>query len=167
MTYFGGIDPGTTGAMAIIDEEGDPFQLFDYPGEELGLWKILNDKLICSLVIKLVALEQAAIMPMERQNTAGKQIRQNPKSLAVFHQNYGIWRMALAAKGWPVELVHPMRWRSILDSSVPNHPSKEDLLAFARRRYPGVDLHRKADHNRAEAILIASYALHKYRGLLR
>jgi hypothetical protein len=164
MIYFGGIDPGTTGAMSILDEDGDILQLFDYPGEEGTLWKILNDKIFSSIEIKLVALEQAAIMPMERQNAAGKQFRQNPKSLAVFHQNYGIWRMAIAAKGWPVELVHPMRWRKVLDSSVPKHPTKDDLLNYARRRWPGVDLHRKADHNRAEAIMIGHYARLKFLG---
>lgn len=162
MIYFGGVDPGMTGAMAILDEDGDLLQLFDYPGEEASLWRILSDKLFSSIEIKLVALEQAAIMPMERENKFGKQIRQSSKSLAVFHQNYGIWRMAMAAKGWPVDLVHPMRWRKILDSSVPKYPTKDDLLAYARRRWPGVDLHRKADHNRAEAIMIAHYARLKF-----
>jgi hypothetical protein len=37
-------------------------------------------------------------------------------------------------------------------------------LNYARRRFPGVDLHRKADHNRAEALLIASYARSKFIG---
>ncbi len=95
---------------------------------------------------------------MERIGRDGKTKRQNPKSLAIFHQNYGGWLLALAVLGWPLELVHPARWRKTLDSSVPAHPTKNDLLNFARRRWPGVDLHRKADHNRGEALIIAEYA---------
>ena len=113
MIFFGGIDPGTTGAMALLDGEGNPYRLFDYPGEPGLLWATLNDKSIrCFCEIKLIVLEQAAIMPMSRANKSGKDIDQNPKSLAIFHQNYGIWQMAIAAMGWPLELAHPMRWRS-------------------------------------------------------
>ena len=167
MITFGGIDPGTTGAMAVMDGDGNPYTIFDYPGEPGQLWKILNDKFLTSLEMKLVVLEQAAIMPMERENAAGKKFKQNPKSLAIFQQNYGIWLMGIAAIGWPLELAHPMRWRKVLDSSVPDHPTKEDLLAYARRRWPSVDFHRKADNHRAEALMMAEYGRQKFIGLLR
>ncbi len=168
MIFFGGIDPGTTGAMALLDADGNPYQVFDYPGEPGLLWSTFNDKSIhCFCEIKLVVLEQATIMPMEKQNAVGKKIRQNPKSLAVFQQNYGIWQMAITAMGWPLELAHPTRWRKVLDSSVPRYPSKDDLLNFTRRRWPGVDLHRKNDHNKAEALLISSYARLKFIGQIQ
>jgi crossover junction endodeoxyribonuclease RuvC len=165
MIAFGGIDPGCSGAMAILDSDGNPFQVFDYPGDPVSLWRIFNDQFFRSLDMKLVVLEQAAIMPMEKEGKWGNIVkRQGAGSLAKFHQNYGIWWMSIVALGWPTEISHPMRWRKVLDSSVPLHPSKDDLLNCARRRFPGVDLHRKADHNRAEALLIASYARLKHFG---
>ena len=52
----------------------------------------------------------------------------------------------------------PARWRQVLDSSVPGKSSKDDLLAFALRKWPMMEdsLFRKKDHNRAEALIMAS-----------
>jgi hypothetical protein len=76
-------------------------------------------------------------------------------------KNAGIWEGVIAANGIPYELITPQRWRKILDSGVPQHPTKEDLRQYVIRKWPEAGscyLHRKKDHNRAEAILIAEYA---------
>jgi hypothetical protein len=72
----------------------------------------------------------------------------------------------MAALRWPMELISPQRWRQVLDSSVPAKPSKEDLLAFALRKWPPTEdsLFRKKDHNRAEALFMAGNAQLKVLG---
>ncbi len=65
-----------------------------------------------------------------------------------------------------MELISPQRWRQVLDSSVPAKPGKNDLLAFALRRWPmmGDSLFRKKDHNRVEALIMAEYGRLKVSG---
>ncbi len=93
--------------------------------------------------------------------------KQGVVSMFKFGQNFGMWQMAIAAMSWPYELVTPIRWRKILDSSLPKKPTKEDLRYYAMRRFPN-DSHllaRKKDDGRAEAIMIALYARAKQQSL--
>jgi crossover junction endodeoxyribonuclease RuvC len=142
-----GIDPGATGAIALLDENGNFMTVFDYQGSPPTMWSLLQD--LKNVRIKLAVLEQVHSMPKQGVATTFK-----------FGTNYGIWQMACAAMGWPMELITPQRWRKILDSSVPLKPTKEDLRQYALRRWPEANnfLQRKGDHGRAEAMIMAMYA---------
>ena len=97
---------------------------------------------------RLAILEKVSAMP-----------KQGVSSPFKFGTNFGIWQAKVTALRWPMELISPQRWRKVLDSSVPAKPSKEDLLAFALRKWPIMEdsLFRKKDHNRAEALIMAEY----------
>ena len=147
MIYFGGVDPGRTGALALIDENCRFVTVVDWD-EPVGLW----NKLFCISYwreTKLVVLEKVHSMP-----------RQGVSSSFKFGTNFGHWQMALAALGIPHVEITPQRWRKILDSSVPTKPEKEDLRQFALRRFPEASefLSRKGDDGRAEAMVMALYA---------
>jgi hypothetical protein len=85
--------------------------------------------------------------------------KQGVSSTFKFGSNFGIWQATVAALRWPMELISPQRWRKVLDSSVPAKPSKQDLPAFAFRKWPMMEdsLFRKKDHNWAEALIMAEY----------
>jgi crossover junction endodeoxyribonuclease RuvC len=148
MNYFGGVDPGKTGALGIINEEGSFIEVIDW-SEPPELWSNLI-KLPYWKDTKLVVLEKVHSMP-----------RQGVSSSFKFGTNFGQWQMALAALGVPHVLITPQRWRKVLDSSVPAKPEKEDLRQFALRRFPEASsfLSRKGDDGRAEALIMALWGL--------
>ena len=154
--YFVGIDPGATGAIALLDENGGFINVLDYPGSPVELWGMLAG--LKELSVKLAVLEQVHSMPGQGVSSSFK-----------FGSNFGIWQLACAAMGWPMELITPQRWRKILDSSIPQKPSKDDLRMYALRRWPEAQayLKRKKDHGRAEAMIMGYFASQKYLGEIR
>jgi len=161
--FFVGVDPGATGAIAMMDEMGFIAGVWDYPGDPHALRTLLvhiqGDCIYPDTTIpkiELAVIEKVSAMP-----------KQGVVSMFKFGQNYGIWQMAIASMGWPYELITPQRWRQVLDSSVPQKPSKDDLMIYARRRWPRFAdeyLTRKKDHGRCEAVLIADFARLKFLG---
>ena len=153
-----GVDPGATGAAAFIDEAGRYFLSIDYPGDPVSLVTELDLRTadpMAHVEIALAVIEHVHPMPKQGISSTGK-----------FMKNAGVWEGVIAAKKIPYMLITPQRWRKILDSYVPMKPTKEDLRAYAIRRWPTAaeDLKRKGDHNRAEAIIMAEYARLKFLG---
>lgn len=159
--FFMGVDPGLTGAAAFVNEVGAFICFCDYPGSASELAHELHDLIYGPIGLThdhdlaLGVIEQVHTMPKQGVSSTGK-----------FMKNAGIWEGCIAALNIPYELITPQRWRKILDSSVPKKPTKEDLRAYAIKRWPKAaeNLKRVMDHNRAEALLIAEYARLKFLG---
>ena len=152
--FFMGVDPGATGAAGFMKEDGTFLCFVDYPGSAAALADTL-EVVIGEGTITLTVIEEVHPMPKQGVSSTGK-----------FMKNAGIWEGVLAAKRIPYELITPQRWRKILDSSVPRKPTKEDLRAYAIKRWPAAaeDLKKVKDHNRAEALIMAEYARLKVLG---
>ncbi|WP_449369534.1 hypothetical protein [Thiomonas sp.] len=58
----------------------------------------------------------------------------------------------------------PGRWRprAMRGAALALSPDKEAARAMATRLFPAIDLLRKADHNRAEALLLAHYGVTRH-----
>ena len=156
--FFMGVDPGETGAAAFISESGTFIYFCDYPGSASELANQLTMHVggpDTRNMFVFAVIEQVHSMPKQGISSTGK-----------FMKNAGIWEGVIAALKIPYELITPQRWRKMLDSSVPKHPTKEDLRLYVIQRWPTTAevLRRKKDHNRAEAILLAQYARLKFLG---
>jgi crossover junction endodeoxyribonuclease RuvC len=146
-----GIDPGKSGAMALISSEGEGM-VMDYPGDVtlaadfLQGWKIEYD-------IRLVALEAVHALP-----------KQGVKSTFSLGRYFGAWEGILAAFGIPHVLVSPREWQKgvVKPSDGPNPKARS--LTVARRLFPGVDLSHKKDHGKADALLLAYWARRNDKG---
>jgi crossover junction endodeoxyribonuclease RuvC len=70
----------------------------------------------------------------------------------------GVIQAAIDIAGFRSEAVQPAVWKRLYGLG---GADKEDSLAKARQLYPGLgqELKRKKDHNRAESLLIAHFAL--------
>jgi crossover junction endodeoxyribonuclease RuvC len=152
-----GIDPGLTGAIAVISQGGAVERIIDMPvipkvtgkgkqvngaalAEELSL--ILNSHLSVRAY-----LEQVTSMP-----------RQGVTSMFNFGHGYGIVQGALYALGIPFTLVTPQEWKRYhklirKDKDVARTLCIQQYPKFARQ------LQRKKDIGRADALLIALYGL--------
>lgn len=147
---FAGIDPGATGAMALIAPDGTFVSVQDYPGDECLLADMVRSvRLEYRIVGAVIEIQQA--MP-----------KQGVSSTFALGVNYGSWLMALAAFDIPFAALRPNEWKRHLGYPAGDYArSKEHSLLLARRRWPEAAdyLKRKKDNGRAEALLLAQHAM--------
>lgn len=145
MTYYAGIDPGQGGALAIVSGDMQEAYAWDYPGSVEIAADLLRDAVLMYHPV-LTAIEKVGAMP-----------KQGVSSMFKFGQNYGAWLGALSALQAPFFIATPSKWqRAVLDSG--GGGTKDRSLSMARRLFPGVELGRKKDHGRSDALLLAVYA---------
>lgn len=143
MIYIG-IDPGKSGAMAVIDGVGNiialtPFDMEEYRRVLTNL--PLGDNAIC-------CLEKVGAMP-----------NQGVSSTFSFGENYGFIQGMLFAFYIPYQLVTPRKWKSAFSLNA----EKADSIRVCKQLFPSANLKRtdrcKTDHDgMAEALLMAEYA---------
>ena len=142
---FAGIDPGQSGALAIVSSNLQEAYAWDYP-ESIEAAADLMRSVMFDHNPALTGIEKVGAMP-----------KQGVSSTFKFGQNYGSWLGAMSALQVPYIIVTPAKWqRSLLDSG--GGDTKSRSLPMPRRVFSGVDLSRKKDHGKADALLLALYA---------
>lgn len=144
MTYIG-VDPGKSGAMAIID--GDTVKVI--PFDERAYIDALLD---CDILKTVACIEYVHSMPHDKPSAAFK-----------FGENYGWTQGLCAAYGIPYQLVSPQKWKNEYGAT----KDKKTSIAICKRLFPRVSLRRTErsrmdDDGVAEAILMAEYARRKF-----
>ena len=133
-----GIDPGKTGAVAILDDKGNYINVLDFGQEEL-----MPTLIGYAPVVKFAYLEKVHSMP-----------GQGVVSTFSFGENFGWWQGVLGSLGIPYTTIRPQDWMkkySLHKSSSSDKPG----LEVARKLFPEAPLRLKKHHNRADALLIA------------
>ena len=149
MRAYIGIDPGMTGAIAMIADNGTTvLHLQDMPDDELAFHELgrdLSERLADrGISLEAVFLEKVSAMP-----------KQGVSSTFKFGMSFGMARLWACSLDAPMYFVTPQKWQKVLDSA--GGKQKDRSLLFARRRWPGADLRLKKHHNRADALCIAEY----------
>ena len=158
--YWVGIDPGFTGALAVIERDSGPIQLYDMPILILGKKKELNRPLLLELMYPwfrgstIVAIERAQSMP-----------KQGVRSVFNYAQGYGILLGMLSAFAVPHFIVPPTEWKKKMLAGLPR--GKDTARFQAMNLFPSVaeQLNLKKHHGRAEALLLAEYCRLRSGGL--
>lgn len=143
MTYIG-IDPGKSGALAMID--GDI--AFAIPFDET---KYIAELQTVDPRQAAACLEYVHAMP-----------NQGTRSMFSFGQNYGWLQGVLTVLRIPYELVAPRKWKGAFSVT----GDKNSSIAVCKRLFPSVNLLktercRTAHDGMAEALLMAEYARRK------
>ena len=146
---FIGIDPGQSGALAMIDEINDVIVLSDWPGDEIGAATIVRE-------IKMKAQHHKSILlgAIERVHSMPKQ---GVASTFKFGTNYGIWRGILASFEIPFFTVGVHQWQK---GVIQKAQDKKPALAAASRLFPAAELYGPrggGKDGRADALLIAHW----------
>lgn len=156
MIYIG-VDPGLTGAVALIaDGAIAAAGVHDMPAvvySKTGFVKRAVDlNALRTLLFPSSVL--GAVVFMER---VGAFPGQGVGSMFSLGMSY--WGVAGVCAGLelPLHLVTPGEWKSHFKLNT----DKELSRGLASRLYPGVDLSKKKDHGRAEALLIARYGMER------
>jgi len=161
--YYIGIDPGKSGAFAIIDEKERIIQV-----ELFTSLSVLSPS--CLSCNSFTALEKVHAMP-----------GQGVVSMFTFAENYGAWQGFMQALRMPHILVTPQKWqKTILDFQITKEVKppgetpasgrarlmhnrqalKFGIVEFIKRRLPqSRDLILlKKDYDKADALCLALYA---------
>ena len=149
-----GIDPGLSGAIAILDEQ-KVVELFDMPVMSDGkknkrqlnsahLVKLIKDN-IKNMDDTVVVVEQVNAMP-----------GQGVTSMFNFGQTFGAIKGICAALELPIFFVRPSKWKKHFELI---NSSKDSSRTKAIEMYPNLSnqLSRKKDVNKSDAILIARF----------
>lgn len=155
MIYIG-IDPGKTGAVAVIGPAG-LVQVWDCPTMQVRVNNKAKDVADPALMANLLRrvegenihafLEKVSAMP-----------GQGVTSMFTFGTNFGMWQGILAALQIPYTLVTPQAWKKVVMDGM-DKSSKDAGRVRAIQLWPkcAEQLSRKKDIGRADAMLIAEY----------
>jgi crossover junction endodeoxyribonuclease RuvC len=155
-----GIDPGNTGAVAIVSDDGIRlFCVFDMPLMANGKKQQVNPYELKKMI------ERAAVESLPKAGPHGCEFSfivekvgampgQGVASMFNFGLGFGIIQGVIAGMDYPCSLVTPQKWKKAAGLI---GKDKDNARTLAQRLYPDAPLGRKKDIGRADAILIARF----------
>ena len=145
------IDPGLSGAIAVLSPTGDLERLEDLPVIRDGRLAWIDGGSLQSFLIDALYGRPARAI-VER---VGAMPKQGIASAFNFGVGFGSVLAVLQARHLPIELVTPAVWKRALGLGT----DKRASLDKARLLYPTADLGLAKHDGRAEALLLAHWAL--------
>jgi crossover junction endodeoxyribonuclease RuvC len=148
-----GIDPGTTGAIALIHEERR--MVYDTPSMRSGKRAEMSCRAVVQMLTDIAKMVRAPMVAVvEKVHSMPKQ---GVASSFSFGMNFGMWQGMLAALAIEYHLITPQEWKGKIMGGMPKE--KEAALLQAQRIFPELTPHlvRKKDVDRADALLLAEY----------
>ena len=149
-----GIDPGLSGAIAIL-ENNKVLNIFDIPVMSEGKKnkRQLNSALLVSLLKENIFKNEEVSVVVEQVNAMPGQ---GVTSMFNFGQTFGAIKGICAALNLPIFFVRPSKWKKHFELI---NSSKDSSRTKAIEMYPKLSnqLAKKKDVNKSDAILIARY----------
>lgn len=149
---FLGIDPGVSGALAVLESSDVLVSVEDLPIIRDGATVWCDAGALLSRLINLRGTVNTLHAIVERQ---GAQPVQGVASAFKMGVGYGSILAALQIARISITFVTPTVWKRHYGLS----QDKNASLHKARLLYPTASLDRKKDHGRAEALLLARYGI--------
>jgi crossover junction endodeoxyribonuclease RuvC len=145
------LDPGLTGAIAILKNNTITAQPFPIAGKTLDLAALTH--IIRDAAPELVVIEKVHSMPGQGVSSTFK-----------FGQGYGALLGITAALSIPTELVTPQRWKGTVLAGTAK--DKQAAIAYCRRAFPDVPLImkgcRKPHDGVADALCLLQFGLREF-----
>jgi len=146
-----GIDPGLTGAIGYLQDEGDFFAVQDMHVTQAGAGrKVKNEVNAAALWAELRTLVIPSTVVIERVHSMPKMASQTVFSMG---DSFGVVRAVVASLGIPTVFVDPREWKKHFGLG----KDKEASRALAVQLFPTAPLHLIKHHNRAESLLISRW----------
>ena len=149
-----GIDPGLSGAIAIL-ENNKVLNIFDIPVMSEGKKnkRQLNSALLASLLRENITKNDEVAVVVEQVNAMPGQ---GVTSMFNFGQTFGAIKGICATLDLPIFFVRPSKWKKHFELI---NSSKDSSRTKAIEMYPKLSdqLAKKKDVNKSDAILIARF----------
>lgn len=156
MNFVIGIDPGASGAVAILDNKGGLVHVFEMPAVEVVVGgknkrRISPEMLVSEL--QMYAM-QGAVAYVEQVNAMPGQ---GVTSMFAFGEAFGLAKGVLVGLGIPVQTVTPNKWKKAMNLNA----GKDAARAKAAALWPAHagEFKRVKDDGKAEAALIAKWGM--------
>ena len=149
-----GIDPGLSGAIAVLDNN-KVLKIYDMPVMAEGK---KNKRQLNSA--QLVNIIKENINSHEEINVVVEQVNAMPgqgvTSMFNFGQTFGAIKGVCAALNLPIFFIRPSKWKKYFELI---NSSKDSTRTKAIEMYPSIadQLSKKKDVNKSDAILIARF----------
>lgn len=145
------VDPGLSGALAVLDVDGRIVHVADLPVARDRSLAWIDGQALQSVLLEAIAGRPCRAVVERVASRPGQGIA----SAFTFGAGLGSILGVVQTLRLPLELVTPAQWKRALGLS----SDKAASLDRARLLFPTAELHRKRDHGRAEALLLAHWAL--------
>ena len=162
---FLGIDPGATGAVALIRSDGS-VTFWDTPVVHIKSGKKTKTEMNASAASELLAgirdeSKDAVFVTIEKVSSMPGQ---GVASMFSFGKNFGTWLGILAALKLPYQQISPVTWKKSMMFGMPKE--KDASRVKAMQLFPNThrDLNLMKHHGRADALLIAEYGRRQLGG---
>jgi crossover junction endodeoxyribonuclease RuvC len=149
MSLILGVDPGLTGALAVLSTDGSLELVADLPIVRDRSLAWVDGGALQSMLLGAIGGRQSRAV-IERVSAMP---RQGVASSFQFGVGFGSILSVLQALHIRIEFVTPVVWKKSYGLSKDKHAS----LHKARLMFPTVELHLAKHDGRAEALLIADY----------
>jgi crossover junction endodeoxyribonuclease RuvC len=152
-THILGIDPGLSGAMALLDPEGLVQHVWDMPVlRSLRGGRGSLDLAELNMMLRGIARDRNLFAVLEDVASMPKQ---GVVSTFTFGKTAGAIEGLLVGNRISYEKIRPTQWKRAMGLSA----DKDSVIEAASRSWPGAREFwlRKKDHGRAEAALLALY----------
>lgn len=149
MVYLG-LDPGVSGGIAILREDGSIVRVVKMPNELQAIIDVLTTDIDSAVAV----LEHVWSQPGWGHNTS-----------FAFGRGYGRLEMALTAAAIPYEQIVPRRWQPAMGVKYPKGKPRDKNISKrrAQRLFPKISV----THANADALLIAEYCRRLKTGTLQ
>ena len=148
--YIMGIDPGFSGAIAVLDPDLRVDSVMDMPIIKVGKKRELDEARLADL-FKMwqgksitVGLEKSQTMPNQGIVSSGR-----------YMASYGFLRGLCVGNGIPYHLIQPQSWKKAMMPDMGKE--KGASIQKVSQLHPELTLTRVKDHGIADAVLIARY----------
>ena len=155
-----GIDPGLSGAIAIL-ENNKVLNIFDIPVMSEGKKnkRQLNSALLVNLLKENINNQEEVAVVVEQVNAMPGQ---GVTSMFNFGQSFGILKGICSAMRLPMYFVRPAKWKKYF-SLINSEKDASRTRVIEMFPYFSSQLSKKKDSNKADAILIASFYYETYK----
>lgn len=152
MSFIIGIDPGASGAVAIMASDGTLIEVWDMPVVQVMAGKTAKNRVSPEMLAAELRNWDDAVAYVEQVSAMPGQ---GVSSMFAFGESLGIIRGVLAGLSIPCHLVPPARWKRALGVNA----GKDGCRAKAAQLWPAQagEFRRVKDDGRAEAALIAHW----------
>ncbi len=149
-----GIDPGLSGAIAILEDK-KVIKLLDMPimAEGKKNKRQLNSAQLVTIISENIKANEEVAVVVEQVNAMPGQ---GVTSMFNFGQTFGAIKGVCAALNLPIFFVRPSKWKKYFELI---NSSKDSSRTKAIEMYPSISsqLSKKKDVNKSDAILIARF----------
>ena len=145
-----GIDPGFSGALAVLDSDLKIDFVMDMPILMVGKKRELDEAKLSDIFSRwrlrpmMVGLEKSQTMPNQGIVSSGR-----------YMSSYGFLRGLCVGNGIPYHLIQPQSWKKAMMPDMGKE--KGASIQKVTQIYPELSLTTVKDHGIADAVLIARY----------